>query len=197
MKLSLAPRVQAVVLLLLVATAGALAGIVGERLVTERPDTAALRDAVPTAPGGPWRWEARTDEHYAERLGATLELTAEQKRAIDGIVAEQQERVQELTREVQPRFHAIAEETRNRIEAVMTPEQRTRLRGLREERMRVMRRGELRGPRDDGVRPRGLWQNGPRDSIMRGDTAWHRPERQRMGPGRGMMQADTIPDRET
>jgi Spy/CpxP family protein refolding chaperone len=149
MRPNLAPRVQAVVLLLLVATAGAVAGIVGDRLISDRQEPIPARDAVRGAPGaGPWRWEPRTDVRYAERLSSVLELTAAQQQAIDSIVNDQQQRARALTAEVQPRFRAIAEQTRSSIEDVLTPEQRERLRGLREERVRTMRR-EWRGSRED------------------------------------------------
>jgi Spy/CpxP family protein refolding chaperone len=157
----LGPRVQAVVLLLLVATSGALAGIVGDRLLTDRQDTATVRPDTRAAPplGGPWRWEARPEARYAERLGDALDLTPVQRAAIDSIVAEEQVRVRELTEQVRPRFREIASETRDRIEELLTAEQRETLRSLREDRMRTMRRGDprwrqdsLRPPRSDGRR---------------------------------------------
>lgn len=148
MRPNLAPRVQAVVFLLLVATAGAVAGIVADRLVSDRPEPPPARAVTPGATGpGPWRWEPRTDARYAERLSSVLELSAAQQMAIDSIMADQQQRVRELTAEVQPRFRAITEQTRGRIEDVLTPEQRKRLRGLREERVRTLHR-ERRGPRN-------------------------------------------------
>jgi Spy/CpxP family protein refolding chaperone len=150
MKLNPGARTQAIVLLLLVATAGALAGVVGDRMLTDRGGSSRAWDAprAGPAPGGPWRWEARPDERYGERLGVSLELSAAQRAAIDSIVAQQQARVQALTDEIQPRFRAIAEEARGSIEDVLTPEQRERLRGLREERLRGMRPGMREMMRD-------------------------------------------------
>lgn len=161
MRLNLAPRVQAIVLLLLVATAGAVAGIVGDRLVSDRQDPPPLRSGTRGMPGpAPWRWEARPDARYAERLSSVLELSAAQRAAIDSIVADQQQRVRELTLEVQPRFRAIAQQTRGSIEDVLTAEQKERLRELREERVRTLRRDrrERHGDDDavDGVRRREL-----------------------------------------
>jgi Spy/CpxP family protein refolding chaperone len=148
------PRVQAVVLLLLVATSGALAGIVGDRLLTDRQDAAVARPdpEAPPPSGGPWRWEARPEGRYADRLGDVLDLTPAQRTAIDGIVAEEQVRVRELTEQVQPRFREIASETRGRIEELLTAEQREILRSLREERTRTLRRGDPRW-RQDSLRP--------------------------------------------
>jgi Spy/CpxP family protein refolding chaperone len=174
--MKLAPRVQAVVLLLLVATASALAGIVGDRLVSDRqPATTPASDA-PAAGAGPWRWEPRADVRYGERLYGALDLSVAQRAAIDSIVAEQQVRIRELNEEVRPRFRAIAEQTRGRIEGVLTEEQRDRLRQLREERARTLREGgHMRGSRpdrpDDGLRERrpddGLRERARRDPAVR------------------------------
>jgi Spy/CpxP family protein refolding chaperone len=131
MKLSIGARAQAFVLLALVATAGALAGMAGQRAFGQHtpgePRDSAVQDGrrAPAAEG-----------RYAERLTGSLELTPAQEDAIDEIVAEEQARVRELTEEVQPRFRAIADETRDRIESVLTAEQRVRLRELREQRVR-------------------------------------------------------------
>jgi Spy/CpxP family protein refolding chaperone len=161
MNINLGARTQAVVLLLLVATSGALAGFVGDRLLLVRSSPPPAEQPQPAAPGthpgaggAPWRWEAQPGERYAERLATSLELTPAQRAAIDSIMDVQQERIQELNREIQPRFRAIARETGEEIEAVLTREQRERLRGLREERARVMRPG-LR----DMMRER--WEDGP------------------------------------
>ncbi|HSJ24958.1 MAG TPA: hypothetical protein VK929_09840 [Longimicrobiales bacterium] len=162
MKLNMGTRTQAIVLLLLVATSGALAGVVGDRLLVDR---ARAERTVPGSqgdpmPGGPWRWEARPDERYAERLGQSLELTEVQRARIDSIVERQQERVQELAAEMQPRFRAISEDARTSIEDVLTVEQRQRLRRLREERMRVMRPGMRDMMRREGG-PAGMRNGGP------------------------------------
>jgi periplasmic protein CpxP/Spy len=157
MKLNLAARTQAIVLLALVATSGALAGVVGDRLLSDRADSAAQfrgdrpRGTMPGPGAGAWRFEAQPTARYGERLAGSLELTPEQRAAIDTIMAEQQLRVRELNAEMQPRFRAIAEETRGRVEDLLTPEQRQRLGGLREERMRGMRPGMrelMREPRN-------------------------------------------------
>jgi Spy/CpxP family protein refolding chaperone len=185
MNINLGARTQAIVLLLLVGTSGALAGVVGDRLLLERGSSAQQPAAQEGPPGGPpggqpgdgtpWRWEAQPGDRYADRLAESLELTAAQRAAIDSIVDEQQERVEELNREIQPRFRAIAQETRAGIEAVLTEEQRQRLRSMREDRMRVMRPGMremMRERRDDGrpeMRPE-----------MRPDM---RPDGRPMGPG--------------
>lgn len=168
MKPNLAPRVQAIVLLLLVATSGALAGIVGDRLLSDRQQPA---PAEPPAGAEPRPWGPRGDVRYGERLIGALDLSPAQRSAIDSIVAEQQARVRELNEEVRPRFRAITEQTRSGIEGVLTDEQRVRLRELREERVRAMRdAGRLRGLRpdlpDDVAPGEGRRRDGMRDRPL-------------------------------
>jgi hypothetical protein len=164
-------RVQAIVLLALVATTGALAGVVGDRLLRDRDAPAFtgadMQEYAPPA-GGPWRWEPQPDARYSERLVESLSLTPDQESTINLIVAEEQGRVRELTFELQPQFRAIAEETRGRIENVLTPQQRQQLRTLREERMRGMGMGPGAGMRGFGGREmRDSAMLHMRDSIMR------------------------------
>jgi Spy/CpxP family protein refolding chaperone len=168
---NMSARVQAIVLLALVATTGALAGVVGDRLLRDRdaaPFMAAdMQESAPPA-GGPWRWEPQPDARYSERLVESLSLTPDQESTINLIVAEEQDRVRDLTYELQPQFRAIAEEMRGRIEDVLTPQQRQQLRSLREERMRGMGMGPGGAMRGFGGREmRDSAMVHMRDSIMR------------------------------
>jgi Spy/CpxP family protein refolding chaperone len=184
MKLNLSTRTQAVVLLLLVATSGALAGVVGDRLLIDRSSgersTARPAQQAPTE-DGPWRWEARPDERYGERLAHSLELTDAQRAAIDSIVDVQQDRVQALAQEIQPQFHAIAAEARSSIEEVLTPGQRARLHSLRDQRMRAMHPGMRELMRRDGATPArpGQPQMGP---GQRGGPGMRPPVRDEVPP---------------
>jgi len=130
--ISLGPRAQAVLVLTLVAALGALLGILGDRYVAQQRSRGDDVRAVPMAPraGGPDR------VRFIDRMAEHLELTDEQRTAIDSILAQQQVRVRALTREYQPQFRTIAEDTRHSIEAVLTPEQRERMRTLRRDRLR-------------------------------------------------------------
>ena len=150
--ISLGPRAQAVLVLTLVAALGALLGILGDRYVAQQRSRG---DDVRA--GGPDR------VRFIDRMAEHLELTDEQRTAIDSILAQQQVRVRALTREYQPQFRTIAEDTRHSIEAVLTPEQRERMRTLRRDRLRglderralpdLIRPGPANGrrmPRDTG-----------------------------------------------
>jgi Spy/CpxP family protein refolding chaperone len=161
--MKLGPRGQAVIVLALVATLGALAGVLGERIVAQQRagalEATAPRpfrgppgmmgrgplasDATTRAPGqrganGMMRAPAAAEVRYAERLSTMIELTAEQQVAIDSIVTEERRRVSELTAQLEPRFRQIAQETRQRVEAVLTPEQREQMRTMRQQRMRML-----------------------------------------------------------
>lgn len=153
MRLQLSARLQAIIVLALVATFGALAGILADRRlarppVAEAPAQLPMRGPPgggPAGPGGMGAGQLR----YIEALSEQLELTPAQRAAIDSIVAEQRHRVHELQQEVQPRFRQIAEQTRIRIDQVLTDAQRQEMRRLRQARLR-QERPRLRNNRIDG-----------------------------------------------
>jgi hypothetical protein len=161
----LGPRAQAAVVLALVAASGALAGMLGERLVAQQrgpaydvvedtpfrmppgmmgrgplDTTNGIRPGMrgPGGPGGPGATmrAAGVDARYAARLSTLLDLSAEQQLAIDSIMTEQRRRVRELTVELEPRFRAIAQDTRRNVDAVLTPEQLEQMRTMRQRRLR-------------------------------------------------------------
>lgn len=148
MRFSLGPRAQAVLVLALVATLGALLGILGDRY-------AAQRRAGDAPPGmqrmGSPRGTMMPGLRYSEGLAVRLDLSAEQREQIESILAEDRERARELTLQFQPQLRALANQTRERVEAVLTPEQLEQLRAMRQQRMR--RRGEMRPGDAENVRP--------------------------------------------
>ena len=81
---------------------------------SERPDP--MTDFMPLRPPVP----------YADRMFALLDLTPEQRAAVDSLMDVQQERVRELTQRIQPRFQVITRETQQGIQRLLTPDQRTR-----------------------------------------------------------------------
>jgi Spy/CpxP family protein refolding chaperone len=136
--------------LALVATLGALLGILGDRFIAARraatPPIGMERPAPP-------RGGIVPGVRYGEALAGRLDLSPSQQARIDSILAEDRVRARELTRQFQPQFRALADRTRQRVEAVLTPEQREQLRGMRQQRMR--RRGDMRpgDMRPDEMRP--------------------------------------------
>jgi periplasmic protein CpxP/Spy len=143
------PRLQAVVVLAFVAAAGALVGILGDRLLAQQREAEVVA-APGRGPMGGMRPEMGP-MRYGDRLARRLELSTDQRAQIDSILAQEQQRIRALSREFQPQFRAIAEQTRERVEAVLTPDQRDRLRTMREERMR--RLGPDRPMFRDSARP--------------------------------------------
>lgn len=136
--LSLGPRAQAALVLAFVAVLGALIGILGDRMVAQQrvdstPDVT-MRNTMPRRGTGPPRGPGMA--RFADQLGARLDLSADQRAAIETIIAEEQQRVRALTDEFQPRFRLIAQQTRERVDSVLTPAQREQLRALRRQRTR-------------------------------------------------------------
>jgi Spy/CpxP family protein refolding chaperone len=83
----------------------------GIRILLRGPDT------LPE--GGPRRIRMM----LPAQMGADLDLTPEQQRAIERIVREEQAALRELTDEFQPALRAVIERSRERIEDVLTDEQ--------------------------------------------------------------------------
>ena len=139
MKFALGPRAQAVLVLALVGTIGALLGILGDRIIAQRsaempgegPRLSQSRGMMPAM-------------RYSDRLADRLNLTADQRVRIDSILAEERIRARELAQEFQPQFRSLAEQTRMRVESVLTAEQREQMRAIRQQRARRM--GDPRPP---------------------------------------------------
>lgn len=85
--------------------------------------------------------------HYMGRLDKALDLTPEQRRAVDRILEETHREAEVLRREVRPRIHELMEGAQEKIKEVLTPEQRRRFEELPVHRRRW--RGP-RGPRRPG-----------------------------------------------
>jgi Spy/CpxP family protein refolding chaperone len=164
-RISLGPRGQAVLILALVATLGALVGIMADRVLARRGAAATPSTVERTREP---RGAMVPGMRYGEGLATRLDLSTAQRASIDSILAEDRLRARELTRQFQPQFRSLAEETRARVEAVLTPEQRAELRVMRQQRMR---RGEMRpgGIRPGDLRPGdlrpGMRPDGPRSGM--------------------------------
>lgn len=146
-------RLVAVFFLALAVVVGVLAGIVLDRTFLYRAPVAraASPAAVPRPTSGAEGTRARTTPAGHRAFGArrshaalpgrvlawmtdSLDLSPEQRDSIAAIVRDEQARARELTRRVQPRYRILLRRTRLRVLAVLTPEQRDRLRTLLRER---------------------------------------------------------------
>ena len=150
MSAQLGARTQAIIVLALVATLGALLGILGDRLLSRR-NTTDVPAAGPGMIGGPPRggqpgrgMQAGNQLRYAEWLGDVLELTPEQRATIDSLVVAGAEEVRTLRQEMEPKLREVARQTRVSIDQVLTVEQRQQLRALRQERLRALRPNQPR-----------------------------------------------------
>lgn len=154
------PRAKAATLLTLVGVLGVLVGVVLDRALIGRallagpapagveslePGPRAPRRGGMTMPTGTMRPGHMGGLRFSHEMSEALELTAEQKAAIDSIMEENRLRVRALAREYNPRFRAIVEETRREVDAVLTDEQRERMREIQGSRRRMMREGMRRG----------------------------------------------------
>jgi hypothetical protein len=110
-------KTWAVALLLGMFVAGAAIGAGATMLLAPPSDVAAAR---PDARADGDRSRRRS---YAERLQADLDLSPEQRAAVDSIVAGREAEMQALWQEMRPRFDALRESIRTEIMAVLNERQ--------------------------------------------------------------------------
>lgn len=115
-------RLLAIVVLLLVALAGGLAGIALDRRVL------LPRMFGPRFEHGPGR---HPPHEFRRRLGRELGLTADQQTRIDSIMSRQGRELRAIRRGVQPQLDSIISRTRREIDSVLTPEQRKKAQEIR------------------------------------------------------------------
>ncbi len=95
------------------------------------------------------RDDRRSRVSYGDRLQEALDLSAEQREAVDGILARRQTAMDELWGKVRPEFKALWEDVRNEILNVLDEQQQVAYRELlaRSDSARAAR--ERRGKRND------------------------------------------------
>lgn len=131
----MSPRLQAALVLLLVAAAGLLGGVALDRFVLQRhhvesgarrgPDL--LRQVTP-------KEEAAMRRAFSRRLTRQLDLTHEQQVRVDSILASQAGEWRRLRGDVRPRLERIFASFRDSMEVVLRPDQRARFHQMRRER---------------------------------------------------------------
>jgi hypothetical protein len=129
-----ATRASAIAVLALVAIAGAGIGIAVERLVLRppRPDSFG-RPPFPRGGGGPPGFgRGMRGGGMRDRLERELDLTPEQVKRLDAITDQQMADFRTLRQEMQPRFDSLLTRTQHQLDSVLTPEQREKLKTLRE-----------------------------------------------------------------
>lgn len=125
---SLAAAAVMVVMLLL----GVVSGIALDRWVLrpERALTMGRPGSMPRERFDP----ARARTRFSDQLARELELSAEQRVAVDSLLRLQQMRVRAVMGESQPRLQEVAAETESAIRTVLTDEQWNRWQEIRRER---------------------------------------------------------------
>jgi Spy/CpxP family protein refolding chaperone len=111
----------------------------------------------------PGRWAEAAGDFFANRLERELNLTPDQRQAIDDIMAESRVEGRALREEMRPRVTEMMRHTSERIEEVLTPEQRQRFAELQEQHRGRAERFLLGPPGGPGPGRRGgpPWRGGP------------------------------------
>jgi hypothetical protein len=119
-------RLLALLVLLLVAVAGGLAGVALDRLV--------LLPRTFRGPGfehGPGRHPPR-DRDFRNRFARELGLSTEQQIRIDSIMDRQGRELRAVRGRVQPEVDSIITRTRRKLDSVLTPDQRKKAAEIRQ-----------------------------------------------------------------
>lgn len=124
-------RLAAAGVLLTVALAGAAAGVAFDRyvLIPHRFEAQRANSGEPRRrPDG----RGGRRDRFHEQLARMLGLTAEQRVQLDSVMSRQERDLRAAHAVVQPRVDSIVASTRRQLDSILTPEQREKLRDLRE-----------------------------------------------------------------
>ena len=116
-------RMIALLVLLLVAIAGGLAGVALDRLYLMPRMAHGPRGHG--GPGGPHNREFR--DRFAREVG----LTPDQRTRIDSIMDREGREMRAMRGQIQPRLDSIITRTRRSLDSVLTPEQRKKAEAIR------------------------------------------------------------------
>ena len=114
-------RVRAALLLLFCVMAGAMAGVIGDRLLL-------LHGHRLLPPHG----LGFVSKRIATRLDRELKLSDAQRAQVEKILHDHETRISAVWNDVQPRVHAEIEKADQEIDAILDAQQKTRFREMRE-----------------------------------------------------------------
>jgi Spy/CpxP family protein refolding chaperone len=117
---------MAVLVLLLVAIVGGLAGLALDRMVLLPHMFGGPGFGRERGPGGPLR-----DPKFRARFARELGLSPEQQTRIDSIMDRQGRELRAVRGQVQPTLDSIITRTRSQLDSVLTPEQRKKAEEIR------------------------------------------------------------------
>jgi Spy/CpxP family protein refolding chaperone len=146
-----APRLQALLVLFIVAIAGVVAGIVLERTVL-RPHVWSPRMAQRTDRRG------AAARRPSAMLPAELKLTEEQAVRVDTLIERQMHGFRDIRQSTQPAIDSLMAQTKRSMDSILTPTQRAVLDSSRTKREAEFRKrfpngAPQRGPNDWGRPP--------------------------------------------
>jgi Spy/CpxP family protein refolding chaperone len=118
----------AVLVLLLVAIAGGIAGVAVDRFVLLPHLFRGPGFGHGHGPGGPLR-----DREFRDRFARDLGLSSDQRARIDSIMDRQGRELRAVRGQVQPTVDSIIARTRRQVDSVLTPEQRKKAEEIRRE----------------------------------------------------------------
>ena len=101
---------------------------------------------------GTWLEASRASAAGWSEVANTLELTPEQKAQVDQVFARYQPSTDAVLASLAPRLAAVRDSMHRDIEALLTPQQRERLKKLQRSATYVLRRKSPTGSRVDTVR---------------------------------------------
>ena len=162
-------RLMASAVLVAVLIAGGAAGVLIDRMFLLRPG-GRYGNRPPMGDmgrrGGPPSGEGR--RRFSDRIAKELGLTPEQQVKVDTIMTRQFEGMRKASASVQPRIDSLVLAAQASMDSVLTPEQREKVKLLRQQmRQRSRQPGREGGPRDGGPRDGGPRDGGPRDGGFR------------------------------
>ncbi len=118
-------RLLAVLVLLLVAVAGGLAGVAIDRRVLQPRKFEGHRFEHGPGLHGP------RDREFRNRFARELGLSPDQQTRIDSIMEHQGHELRAIRHQVQPQLDSIVSRTRRQLDSVLTPEQRKKAQEIR------------------------------------------------------------------
>lgn len=131
-------RMIALLVLLLVAIAGGLAGVALDRFCF-----GSRLAHGPRGPGVPGQAAPRRDREFRNRFADEVGLTPDQQIRIDSIMDREGKELRAVRAQIQPRLDSIITRTRHKLDSVLTPEQRQKAETIRKRHPRPLPPGEF------------------------------------------------------
>ncbi len=128
----LSPRWTALIVLLIVALVGAVAGVALDRTVLlPRRFGGPMPPPFPAAGNGPPTISPEMRRRISERMADELDLSPTQRTQVDSLMSLQFESMQRAAQTMRPLLDSLMQGNQRAIDSVLTPTQRARLDSMR------------------------------------------------------------------